>query len=239
MPTRILLAEDDKELVEVMSSLLESEGFRVTAVYDGLEALWAVDEQPPDVIILDLALPGLSGFELCRKIRQRREYARIPIIVLSGKTDETDVVLALELGADDYLTKPVGKRELVARIKAILRRMELLRSESVLQAGEIECNVDRRTVTVAGRPVHLVNKEFELLRALIEAKGRVLTRDVLLDRVWGYEKPRELGTRTVDVHIGRLRQKLGQAGIHILTVPNVGYRLNVLVLTRDNAHDKP
>src|SRR5207247_3767179 len=185
----------------------------------------AVTEARPDLVILELTLPGLDGFEICRRIRRQPETARLPILVLSGRTEEVYRVVMPDLGADDYVTKPFNTKELVARVKTLLRRVSMPELPRVLRVGSLEVDLDRYSVFVAGQPISLTAKEFELLKALLEAKERTLTRAFLLERVWEYGEELEIGTRTLDVHISSLRKKLGSEGARILTVRNVGYRL--------------
>jgi DNA-binding response OmpR family regulator len=225
MDSKILIVEDEQGVVHLLKARLEPEGFQVIAAYNGQEGLRAVTEARPDLVILDLTLPGLDGFELCRRIRQQPETARLPILVLSGRTEEVDKVVMLELGADDYVTKPFHTKELVARVKTLLRRVSTPSLPQVLRVGTLEVDLERYTVSVGGQPISLTAKEFELLKALLEAKERTLTRAFLLERVWEYGEELEIETRTVDVHIRSLRKKLGSEGARILTVRNVGYRL--------------
>ncbi|HZC80871.1 MAG TPA: response regulator transcription factor [Nitrospiraceae bacterium] len=225
MTPKILIVEDEQGIVHLLKARLEPEGFQVIAAYNGQEGLRAVTEARPDLVILDLTLPGLDGFELCRRIRRQPETARLPIIVLSGRTEEVDKVVMLELGADDYVTKPFNAKELVARVKTLLRRVSTPAPPRVLRVGTLEMDLDRYTVFVAGEPTALTAKEFELLKALLEAKERTLTRAFLLEQVWEYGEELEIETRTVDVHVRSLRKKLGSEGARILTVRNVGYRL--------------
>jgi len=226
MASKVLIVEDEQGVVHLLRARLEPEGFQVIAAYNGQEGLRAVTEARPDLVILDLTLPGLDGFELCRRIRQQPETARLPILVLSGRTEEVDKVVMLELGADDYVTKPFNTKELVARVKTLLRRVSTPALPRVLRVGTLEVDLDRYTVFVAGQPISLTAKEFELLKALLEAKERTLTRAFLLERVWEYGEELKIETRTVDVHIRSLRKKLGSEGDRILTVRNVGYRLD-------------
>ena len=225
MDSKILIVEDEQGVVDLLRKALEHEGFQVIAAYNGQAGLQAVSEARPDLIILDLTLPELDGFELCRRIRRQPETARLPILVLSGRTEEVDKVVMLELGADDYVTKPFSPKELVARVKTLLRRVSTPALPQVLRVGTVEVDLDRHTVLVAGQPTSLTAKEFELLKALLEAKERTLTRAVLLEQVWEYGEELDIETRTVDVHIRSLRKKLGSEGARIITVRNVGYRL--------------
>ena len=225
MAQKILIVEDEHGVVHLLKSRLEPEGFQVIAAYNGQEGLRAVTEGRPDLVILDLTLPDLDGFEFCRRIRGQAETARLPILVLSGRAEEVDKVVMLELGADDYVTKPFNAKELVARVKTLLRRASSPALPRMLRVGTLEVDLDRYTVSVAGQPITLTSKEFELLKVLLEAKERTLSRAFLLERVWEYGEELEIETRTVDVHIRSLRKKLAAEGDRIITVRNVGYRL--------------
>ena len=197
----------------------------VELVGTGAAALKAVMEEPPALILLDLNLPFIDGLEVCRLLRGRPASASIPIIMVTARTNEADRVAGLELGADDYVTKPFSLRELVARVRAILRRPPLVAPESTsagYQGRRLSIDYDAVAVTVAGKAVTLTKREFELLRFLVENRNRVLSRDRLLERVWGLD--RQVETRSVDVHVGRLRGKLGPAGRHIETIIGMGYR---------------
>ena len=222
----ILVAEDERDLNNLVRRHLEDEGHRVVQVFDGPAALQAVQQEPPDLVILDWMLPRLDGLEVCRRIRRD---SIVPILMLTARSEEIDRVLGLEVGADDYLTKPFGVRELLARVRAILRRVELLRdagaSEAappVLVAGPLRVDLGERAVSVGGRPVELTPKEFDLLALLIRHPGRAFARDYLIERVWGYDAAGS--DRTVDTHVLRLRKKLGPVGERIETVWAIGYR---------------
>ena len=221
---KILVVDDEKDITALVAYHLEREGFRVLQAYDGLQGLELARRERPNLLVLDLMLPVMSGLDVCRRLRKEPETARLPILMLTAKTEETDKVLGLELGADDYLTKPFGPRELVARVKALIRRSEEAPAEEVVKAGALEIDLGRYTVSVSKRPVELTAKEFDLLKALILAKGRALTRDYLLDHVWGYQQASEIESRTVDVHVRRLREKLGPEAKRVVTVKSVGYR---------------
>ena len=222
--TQILMVEDEESLSDPLAYLLGREGFEVTVVADGLEAVAQFDRIGADLVLLDLMLPGQSGTEVCKQIRQR---STVPIIMLTAKDAEIDKVLGLELGADDYVTKPYSSRELVARIRAVLRR----RSEpeelitATVAAGPVRMDVERHVVHVGGEPVAMPLKEFELLEMLLRNAGRVLTRGQLIDRVWGSDYVGD--TKTLDVHIKRLRSKVEpepSAPQHIVTVRGLGYK---------------
>lgn len=220
----ILLVEDEKNIAEAVKYALEKEGFRTLIARDGLKGLEAARRELPDLILLDWMLPEMDGLDVCRILKGDERTRSTPIVMLTVKSDETDKVLGLEMGADDYVTKPFSPRELVARVKAILRRAKPQPPVERFQFGDLQVDWGKHTVTLKDRPVELTHKEFELLRALIGAKGRVLSRDQLLDRVWGYERAMEIETRTVDLHISQLRRKLGKTSRAILTIKNSGYR---------------
>jgi two-component system response regulator RegX3 len=234
-PIKVLLAEDEESFIEALMIGLTNEGFRVTVARDGAEALRLFDEAEPDIILLDLMLPKLSGIDVCRTIRAR---SAVPIIMVTAKGAEIDTVVALEVGADDYVTKPYRLRELVARMRAVLRRSAGgadaavaadLTTEGMWESNDIKVDFDQRRVFVRGEEVHLRRKEFELLRLLVENSGRVLTRDVLIDRVWGTDYIGD--TKTLDVHIKRLRSRIEadpSVPILITTVRGVGYRFAAL-----------
>jgi DNA-binding response OmpR family regulator len=224
MPARVLIVEDERAIAEGLSYALSQEGFDVVTMSDGETGLAAARNIAPDLVILDLMLPGLSGWEVCRSLRR---ISNVPILMLTARTEEMDRVLGLELGADDYVTKPFSTREVVARVKAILRRTapDTSDRDEVLTAEGITMNIPRHELHVDGKPVNLSPKEWELLRILLRNKGRVLTRDLLLDRVWGEDSYLDRGT--LDVHIRWLRQKIeADAGnpTRILTVRGVGYK---------------
>jgi DNA-binding response OmpR family regulator len=224
---KVLIVDDEKNIVEALRYNLEKAGFRTVTAADGKRALELARRELPDLITLDVMLPEHDGWEVLRLLRQETRTGRIPVIMLTVKGEETDKVVGLELGADDYLTKPFSPKELVARAKAILRRTKEPVPEEGVTAGDLFVDFGRHTVRVKDRPVELTAKEFALLRALLEAKGRVLSRDVLLDRVWGLEQSLEIETRTVDVHIGQLRKKLKHEAKRLLTVKNIGYRFDL------------
>jgi len=221
---KILVVEDEEQLLALLVARLEEEGFRVVAVTDGEEAVRAMPDERPDLVILDLILPQLDGLSVCRWIRKNPETAGTPILIMSGRSEDIDKLVGFEAGADDFVTKPVSTHEVVARVKALLRRTSQSPPVRVLRAGALEVDIDRYRVTVAGAEVKLTSKEFELLRSLLEARGRALRREFLMEKVWGYSQIEGIATRTVDVHIRRLREKLGGEGRRILTVRNVGYR---------------
>jgi two-component system, OmpR family, response regulator RegX3 len=222
--TRILLVEDEIALSDPLSFLLEREGYEVEVAADGPSAITAFDQNGADLVLLDLMLPGLPGTEVCREIRTR---STVPIIMLTAKDSEIDIVVGLELGADDYVTKPYSTRELLARIRAVLRRRIEVEDfdEAVLEGGRVRMDVDRHTVEVDGEPVPMPLKEFELLELLMRNPGRVLTRGQLIDRVWGSDYFGD--TKTLDVHIKRIRSKIEQQPsepVQLVTVRGLGYR---------------
>jgi phosphate regulon transcriptional regulator PhoB len=222
--TDVLVVEDEPDIRQLISHHLEREGFRCRNVATGEEALRAVRAATPDLIVLDLMLPEIGGLEVCRRIRGDAATARVPIIMLTAKTDEVDRIVGLELGADDYVAKPFSPKELVARVRAVLRRARPETAGRVFREGTIVLDPGRHHVTVGGAAVNLTPKEFELLHVFMEAAGRVLGREHLLSRVWGYAHADEIESRTVDVHVRRLRAKLGDEGRRITTVKSVGYR---------------
>jgi two-component system alkaline phosphatase synthesis response regulator PhoP len=222
---KILIVDDEKDIVKMLSYNLKKEGYRTVDAHDGEDALDLAISEHPDLILLDLMLPGIDGLEVCKQLKKESKTSRIPVIMLTAKTQETDKVVGLELGADDYISKPFSPKELIARIKAVLRRsLEKEIPRDIFQLAELEIDFSKIAVSVAHKPVELTSKEFELLKILIQAKGRVLNRDYLLDTIWGFDHARDIQTRTVDVHIRTLRKKLKSASKHIITVKNYGYR---------------
>ncbi len=235
----VLVIEDEIHIQELIKYNLEKNNYKVTIADNGLEGLNEAFTNVPDVILLDIMLPGLDGLEVCKRLRNNKLTKKIPIIMLTAKSEEFDKVLGLELGADDYITKPFSVKELVARVRARLRRVEEdivvpAKSDiagSVIKIGEIEIDKEKYEVRKNGDKISLTLKEFELLHILAENRGKVLTRDFLLDKVWGYDYIGE--TRTVDVHIRHLRQKIGDdegSSQLIETIRGVGYRLNESLL---------
>ncbi len=221
---RILVVEDEPAQREVVAYNLRKEGYDVRTANDGDEAELALAEEVPDLILLDWMMPGASGLELARRIRRRSETLHTPVIMLTARTEEEDVIRGLDVGADDYIKKPYSISELLARVKSVLRRSNSGAS-GVLTAGQIEMNVETYRVHVSGREVSLGPLEFKLLRTLMDRPGRVFARDQLLDRVWGRDA--DVESRTVDVHIGRLRSSLGStAGGQIRTVRGIGYSID-------------
>ena len=214
----VLLVEDEHSIGAMTRSYLERNGYRVVWARSGEEALTEIERHPVRIVILDIRLPGMDGFDVARTLRARSD---VPILMLTARDEEPDRVAGLELGADDYLTKPFSPRELVARIKAVLRRTDGRSAEDVLRLGDVILNRDAREVTVDGEPVDLTTKEFDLLATLLENPGIVISRDQLLDRVWGMTYPG--GTRTVDVHVAQLRRKLRRPEL-VRTVRGAGYK---------------
>jgi len=225
MTTHILIVEDEESLSEPLAFILEREGYRTTVAEDGPAAIAAFEKGGADLVLLDLMLPGIPGTEVCRVIRTR---SQVPIVMLTAKDSEVDIVVGLELGADDYVTKPYSTRELLARIRAVLRRRvdtDHL-SDSMLEAGDIRMDVERHVVTVRGTDIAMPLKEFELLELLMRNAGRVLTRGQLIDRVWGADYFGD--TKTLDVHIKRIRSKIEAVPSEpkaLVTVRGLGYRI--------------
>jgi len=225
MREKILIVEDEKDIIKMLEYNLKKEGYRVIDARDGEDALDLAVREYPNLILLDLMLPGIDGLEVCKSLKKESKTSSIPIIMLTAKSQESDKVVGLELGADDYIIKPFSVRELIARIRAVLRRAtEKEKLPEIFQAGDLRIDFARISVTVKGKPVELTAKEFELLKTLLKAKGRVLSRDYLLDTIWGFDHAMEIQTRTVDVHIRTLRKKLKLESKRIITVKNYGYR---------------
>ena len=222
--TRVLIVEDERSLSEPLAFLLEREGYQTAIAGDGQDAIDQFQRNGADVVLLDLMLPRVSGIEVCRTIRQ---HSQVPIIMLTAKDSEVDIVVGLELGADDYVTKPYSTRELLARIRAVLRRRtdtdDL--SETVLESGDVRLDLERHTLTVRGAETAIPLKEFELLEVLMRNSGRVLTRGQLIDRVWGADYFGD--TKTLDVHVKRIRSRIERkpsAPVMLVTVRGLGYR---------------
>lgn len=219
----IYCVEDDNSIRELMLYTLRASGFTAMGFPDGEALLRGLAGEKPQLIMLDIMLPGMDGIEILKLLRSRTDTAKIPVIMATAKGAEYDKVLGLDLGADDYLAKPFGMMEMVSRIRAVLRRVTPTEDAAVLRIGDLEMNCGEHTVRVAGQRVELTLKEYEMLHMFLESPGRVYTRDQLLERIWGTDYFGE--TRTVDVHIGTLRTKLGPCGGYIRTVRGVGYRL--------------
>lgn len=229
MPRTVLVIEDDKDIARLVELHLRDEGYSVTVMPDGNTGLQQALAKPFDIIILDLILPGMDGLEVCRRIRNRLDYT--PILMLTAKSADVDRILGLELGADDYLTKPFNVREVLARVKALFRRVEALRTndsaapQKPIRAGDLTIDPEKRKVSVRGKPVHLTAREFELLLVFSRHPGRAFTRAQLLDKVWGYSY--QGYEHTVNSHINRLREKIERNPAkprYILTVRGVGYQ---------------
>ena len=224
MAREVLVIEDEPDIRRLVVLHLERDGFRCRTATTGSDALREVKAAVPDLVILDLMLPGVDGLEVCRQMRRDASTAGVPIIMLTAKSDEVDRIVGLEMGADDYVGKPFSPKELVARVRAVLRRAHPDPVSPVLSVGPISLDAARHAVSANGQAIVLTPKEFDLLQALLESAGRVLSREYLLNRVWGYAHADVIESRTVDVHVRRLRAKLGAAGSRIATVKSVGYR---------------
>jgi two-component system phosphate regulon response regulator PhoB len=218
---KILVVEDESDVADLLTLNFRKAGFRISTAADGASGLQKAREDRPDFIVLDLMLPKMSGLEVCKILKNDTATSHIPILMLTAKAEEIDRIVGLEFGADDYVTKPFSPREILLRIRAILRRGETP-GES-LKAGPISIDAARHEVRVNGKQVHLTSLEFKLLQTLMQRRGRVQNRDRLLNEVWGYEAV--IDTRTVDTHVRRLREKLGKAGDAIETVRGFGYRV--------------
>lgn len=223
---KVLIIEDEKDLAELLAFNLEKDGFAATCVHDGKQGLERAMTDLPDLILLDLMLPGLLGTEVCKALRKEPRTARIPIIMITAKGDEIDRVVGFEVGADDYIVKPFSMREVALRVKALMRRvgqMVPIPAADLLTLGDISIDKQRHTVTSAGSEIELTSTEYKLLLHLVEKKGFVQSREQLLQRVWGYNNTAD--TRTVDTHVTRLRGKLGLPGDIIKTVRGFGYKI--------------
>ena len=224
---QILIIEDDKDIANLISHYVEQEGFLPVTAADGEEGLWQVKTKPPALIILDLMLPRKDGYEVMRQLKGGKDTAVIPVIILTAKSDEIDKVIGLELGADDYMTKPFSPRELIARIKAVMRRMDheaAVNTPKKIVFDKLEIDDIRHEVRYEGKIVILTSKEYKLLKYFLDHRGVVLSRDTLLQDIWGYNY---FGTtRTVDVHISRLRKKLSHLNNHIQNIKDIGYKFN-------------
>ena len=228
MTKRVLVIEDEPDLRSTLQFNLKSENYKVTTVSDGESALAEISKNIPDLILLDLMLPDMSGLEICKKIRGESFSDKVSIIMLTAKGEEVDRVVGFELGADDYVVKPFSVRELMLRVSSILKRSkEKASNDEKIVIGDIEINLASHRVFISGIEVELTAKEFELLKYLTKRNGRIQTRELLLEHVWGYNN--SVTTRTVDTHIKRLRSKIGEVGTRIETVRGVGYRFNYVV----------
>lgn len=222
----IYIVEDDVNIREIERYALKNSGFEVQEFECGKELHKAIEKHVPNLILLDIMLPNEDGLDILTELRNQKATKKVPIIMVTAKTTELDKVKGLDLGADDYMTKPFGVMELISRVKALLRRTEDIAETPILTNGEIVIDMDKRSVKVNGNSCELTYKEFELLKMLLLNRGIVLTRDKIMDQVWGFEYEGE--SRTVDMHIKTLRQKLGTAGSSIKTVRNVGYMIDSL-----------
>jgi two-component system alkaline phosphatase synthesis response regulator PhoP len=224
---KILVVDDEEHIQELIKFNLEKNGFKVITADNGRDAFQLAKDQQPDLVFLDLMLPGMDGLEVCKEIRKEPSISSMPIIMITAKGEELDKILGLELGADDYITKPFSVRELIARAKAILIRTTVKYEENNFKFGDITIDFQKHEVKKQGEKIELTLKEFELLEILIKNKGRVMTRDFLLDKIWGYEYVGE--TRTVDVHVRHLRQKIEKDDknpLYIQTIRGIGYKFN-------------
>lgn len=221
----VAIVEDDPDILKLVTETLDKGGLETLGFTRGDDFLRHTKRRAPDAVVLDLMLPDTDGLSICRRLRAAPETAQMPVLILTAKGEETDKVLGLELGADDYVTKPFSPRELLARVRALLRRKKTpITAGAVLElAGMLELNPEAFTVTVGGRRVELTSTEFRLLRVMLEGKGRAFSRDQLLDALWGNEK--YVVDRTIDVHIKNLRDKLGAAGKYIKSIRSVGYKI--------------
>jgi len=220
---RIMVVDDEPNIIELARLYLEREGYQVEGVADGQSALSSLGDINPDLVVLDVMLPDIDGFEVCRRLRSKSD---VPILMLTARKEDIDKILGLELGADDYFTKPFNPRELVARVKAILRRYQTgVRFSDIIDAGRLRIDLSRHEVTADGQAVKLRTKEFALLATFTQNMEMVLTREKLLELVWGYDYYGE--TRTVDVHVNHLRDKIAGSGTQIETVRGVGYKMTV------------
>lgn len=223
---KILIVEDEKNILELVKYNLEKENFSVVTASDGEIGLELALRNLPNLIVLDGMLPSMDGIDVCKTLKRNPKTTHIPIIFLTARGEEIDRVLGLELGADDYVTKPFSPRELIARIKAVLRRIEVKKPTSILEVGLLKIDLEKHLVSLKDKKIELTAKEFSLLKTLMEADGRVLSREVLLEQVWGIDRAVHIETRTVDMHIGQLRKKIKTEAFRILTVKNSGYRFD-------------
>lgn len=226
MTQKALIVDDEQAIVDLVRYHVEKEGLQCIEAKDGETALRIAREQKPTLLILDLMLPGVDGLEICRMLRRDPSTSQIAIIMLTAKAEEVDRIVGLEMGADDYIVKPFSPRELVARVKAVLRRGREQTEVSLTTVGALEVDESKHLIRVNGKVVELTVKEFDLLCALMRARGRVLNRDQILEMVWGYSNAVEIESRTVDVHIRRLREKIGSEAKRIVTIKGVGYRFD-------------
>ncbi len=224
---KVLIVEDENDIAHLIQYNLEKAGYACEVAMTGEAGLAALSKHAVDLILLDVMLPGVDGLEVCRRIKQNPKLQYIPVMMLTAKGEEVDRIVGLELGADDYVVKPFSPRELVLRVKAIMRRLDgKVSSSETFHVGDLAVDFSKIQVCIKNKPVNLTAKEFELLTTLIKAKGRVLSREHLLDAIWGYDEAAEIQTRTVDVHIRTLRKKLKAEAVKIVTVKGYGYRFN-------------
>lgn len=220
---RVLVVEDDARVVDVVVRGLEAAGLGADIVSSGADALPAIRRRRPDLVLLDLSLPSMSGLDICRRLKQTPDLATIPLVIMTAQASEVDRIVGLELGADDYVGKPFNIRELVLRVQAVLKRTAG-EPAATIACGALVVDLAMREASVAGRALTLTAREFDLLAALVSARGRPLSRSHLLRSVWGYEHPDEVESRTIDVHVRRLRRKLGVEADRLVTLKHVGYR---------------
>lgn len=223
--TTILMIEDERSIAEILRYNLEQNGYRVVSCLDGRSGYDAAIKQTPDLVLLDLMLPEMDGFEVCRLLRQNYKTRFLPILMLTARSEEADEVLGLEFGADDYVTKPFRIRQLLSRIKALLRRSRSEAEPPLLKTGDLEIDTARFQVRVRGKVLELTFKEYGILKFLAKSRGRVLSREKILEEVWGHDESLHVEPRVVDKHIGELRRKLKSEGGRIVTVVHSGYRL--------------
>lgn len=220
---KILVVDDEKDIIELLEYNLKKEGYEVVGATTGERALELTERETPNLIILDLMLPGMDGLEVCKILKKSTKTASVPVIMLTAKGEESDIIVGLELGADDYITKPFSPKVLVARVRAVLRRLEEQeKPKETIQIHDLTINIPKHEVTLKGKPIELTKIEFNLLRCLASNPGRVFTRDQLLNKVWGDEI--FIVDRAVDVHIRRLRKKLKTASKFIVTIRGIGYK---------------
>ena len=224
MTKKVFIVEDEPDLRDTLQYNFENEGFKVKSFPNGESFLEAIKNDKPNLVILDLMLPGRSGLDVCRDLRMGKVNENVAVVMLTAKSEEVDRIVGFELGADDYVTKPFSVRELILRVKVLLKKRSDDIDQNLLEFGPIAMNLDAHDVSVEGKNILLTALEFKLLKHLLKRKGRVQTRDQLLGDVWGYSS--EVTTRTVDTHIKRLREKLGKPGELIQTIRGVGYRFN-------------
>jgi len=224
MPKLIIIVEDEPDIADLVAHYLRQDGFQTEIISDGARALERIRKASPDLVVLDLMLPEMDGLEICRALRTEDRFKSLPIIMLTAKSGESDKVAGLEIGADDYITKPFSPRELVARVRALLRRrMQQTESKAPLKYGRLMLDPDRHQVEYGGKTVELTAKEFSLLQYLMKHRGRVVSRDQLLNAVWGYDYVG--GSRTVDVHVRHLRSKIPMLAKALVTIKSFGYKL--------------